>query len=120
MAEAPVTDRPLLAVNTSETVNVPAAVAAATMARVLLLLDPSTVLPCTVSPPESVRLLAVRLLCSSTGAVKLAMALTVRRFELLAPMVVLDWAFSMLECSVGELMVSPTLVPALPMTVAPA
>ena len=120
MAEAPLTDRPLLAVNRPETVNVLAAVVAAAMASVLLLLDPSMVLPCTVSPPESARLLAVRLLCSSTGAVKLATAFTVRRFELLAPMVVLDWTFSVLKCSVGELMVSPTLVPALPMTVAPA
>ena len=119
-AEAPVTDRPLLAVNTPETVNVLAAVVAAAMARVLLLLDPNTVLPCTVRPPESARLLAVRLLCSSTGAVKLATALTVKRFELLAPMVVLDWTSSVLECSVGELMVRPTLLPALPITVAPA
>ena len=120
MAEGPVTERPLLAVSTPETVNVLAAVAAAAIARMLLLLDPRTVLPCTVSPPESVRLVAVRLLCSSIGAVKLATALTVKRFELLAPMVVLDWTLSVLECSVGELMVSPVLVPELPMTVAPA
>ena len=106
--------------NKPETVNALAAVVAAAMARVLLLLDPSTVLPCTVRPPDSVRLLAVRLLCSSTGAVKLAMALTVNELELLAPMVVLDCTFSVLESSVGELTVSPTLVPALPITVAPA
>ena len=92
MAEVPDTARPPLADSRSVTATVLAAVVAAAIARVSLPLDPRTVLPCTVSPPESVRLLAVRLLCSSTGAVKLAMALTVRRFELLAPMVVLDWA----------------------------
>ena len=94
MAEVPDTDRPPLADSSPETASVLAAVVAAAIARVLLLLDPRTVLPCTVSPPESARLVAVRLLCSSTAAVKLATALTVRRFELLVPMVALDWAAS--------------------------
>ena len=92
MAEVPDTDRPPLADSSPVTATVLAAVVAAAIARVPPLLDPRTVLPCTVSPPERVRLVAVRLLCSSTGAVKLVTALTVSKFELLAPMVVLDWA----------------------------
>ena len=94
MDEAPDTDRPPLADSSPVTAIVLAAVVAAAIARVLLLLDPRTVLPCTVSPPERVRLVAVRLLCSSTAAVKLVTAFTVRRFELLVPTVVLDWATS--------------------------
>ena len=116
----PLTARPPDAVSSPATDSVLLAAAPARMTRVLVLLVPSTVLPCTVRPPDRLRLVAVRLLCSSTGAMKLATALTVRRYELLAPMVVLDWTFSVLECSVGELTVSPTLVPALPITVAPA
>ena len=116
----PLTARPPDAVSSPATDSVLLAAAAASTTRVLLLLDPSTVLPCTLSPPKSVRLEAVRLLCSSTGAVKLAAALTVSKFELLVPMVVLSWMLTELECSVGELMVSPTTVPAVPMTVAPA
>ena len=119
-AVVPLTARPPDAVRSPATDSVLLAAAAASMTRVLVLLDPSTVLPCTVSPPESVRLAAVRLLCSCTGAVKLVTALTVSEFELLVPMVVLSWMLTELECSVGELMVSPTTVPAMPMTVGPA
>ena len=86
----------------------------------LVLLAPSTVLPCTVRPPDRLRLVAVRLLCSSTGAVKLAAALTVSKLELLVPIVVLSWMLTVLECSVGELTVSPMMVPAVPMAVGPA
>ena len=120
MAEEPDTDRPPLADSSPETATVLAAVVAAAIARVWLLLDPRNVSPCTVRPPERVRLVAVRPPCSSTGAVKLATALTVRRFELLAPMVVLDWATSRPTWVVGELTVRFTLVPAAPIVVAPA
>ena len=85
-----------------------------------MLLDPKTVSPCTVSPPDRLRLVAVRLLCSRTGAVKLVTPLTVSMLELLAPMVVLAWMLTVPECSVGALTVSPVVVPAVPMMVAPA
>ena len=85
-----------------------------------MLLAPSTELPWTTSPPERARLVAVRLLCSRTGAVKFATELTVRRFELLVPTVVLDWAAKEAVMVVGELTVRPVLVPEEPTIVAPA
>ena len=65
--------------------------------------------------------MAVRLLCSRTGAVKFATELTVRRLSLLFPMVVLlPWAAKAAVMVVGELMVRAVLVPEEPMMVAPA
>ena len=86
----------------------------------LVLLVPSTVLPCTVRPPDRLRLVAVRLLCSSTGAVKLVTPLTVSKLELLAPMVVLACALSAAAKVVGELTVRGEVEPAVPMVVVPA
>ena len=117
----PLTLRLPEAVSSPVTLRLLPATAAARITRVLALLAPSTELPWTVSPPERVRLVAVRLLCSRTGAVKFATELTVRRLSLLFPMVVLlPWAAKAAVMVVGELMVRAMLVPEEPMMMAPA
>ena len=114
------TARPPDAVSSPATDSVLLAAAPARMTRVLVLLVPSTVLPCTVRPPDRLRLVAVRLLCSSTGAVKLAMPLTVSKSELLAPMAVLACTLSAAAIVVGELILRGWVEPAIPMVVFPA